>query len=284
MTTKINTNLLQDSDSDDDFSTLPFPQPLPRSAFTTPDFSASEYLSTLHRHQTLEDLRNELRTRSKDLERELVELVNRDYADFVGLGSSLRGGEGKVNDLKLGVMGFAREVEGVKAKVVKVADEVEREMGVKKEVGKKKALARNLINIETRLSQLEALLHLREQDETTAILLYDPSVDDSSTSLTSLPRLQKLVASYLYLQHVLNKVPSTHPFIVAQQGRIKKATQTISDDLARALKECRNELKDEENTEEEKKEHERKLVEVLKLWSDIGGAEEAVKTLKERRR
>ncbi|KAF3912803.1 hypothetical protein AA313_de0201142 [Arthrobotrys entomopaga] len=134
-----NNLLLGDSDDEaDDFSTLPFPQPLPRSAFTTPDFSAASYLATLHRHQTLEDLRSELRTRSSDLERELVELVNRDYVDFVGLGSSLRGGEGKVNDLKLGVMGFSREVEGVKEKVVRVAVNMEKEMAAKKEVMRKK--------------------------------------------------------------------------------------------------------------------------------------------------
>ncbi|RVD81792.1 uncharacterized protein DFL_009640 [Arthrobotrys flagrans] len=272
-----------DSDPEDDFSSLPFPQPLPRSAFTTADFSASSYLASLHRHQTLEDLRAELRTRSKDLERELVELVNRDYADFVGLGSSLRGGEGKVNDLKLGVMGFAREIEGVKEKVVKVANEMEKDMAVKKEVARKKALARNLLTLDARLSQLESLLLLKGQQEADDHILTLDLDETSNSSLTSLPRLQKLVTSYLYLKHVLSKIPPTHPFVKAQGRRLKQARQTLSDDLSRALKECRAELKNEESGEDERKELEGRLVQILKLWSEVGETGDAVKTLKGRK-
>ncbi|KAK6339428.1 hypothetical protein TWF718_008844 [Orbilia javanica] len=272
-----------DSDLEDDFSSLPFPQPLPRSAFTTTDFSASSYLASLHRHQTLEDLRAELRTRSKDLERELVELVNRDYADFVGLGSSLRGGEGKVNDLKLGVMGFAREIEGVKEKVVKAADEMEKDMAVKKEVTRKKALARNLLTLDARLLQLESLLLLRGQQEADDHVITLDLDETSNSSLTSLPRLQKLVTSYLYIKHVLSKVPPAHPFVKAQGGRLKKTRQTLSDDLSRALKECRAELKDEELGEDERKELEGRLVEILKLWSEVGETRDAVKALKARK-
>ncbi|KAK6352611.1 hypothetical protein TWF730_009431 [Orbilia blumenaviensis] len=286
MTTRSKPTLLlatsaSDSDPEDDFSSLPFPQPLPRSAFITTDFSASSYLASLHRHQTLEDLRAELRTRSKDLERELVELVNRDYADFVGLGSSLRGGEGKVNDLKLGVMGFAREIEGVKEKVVKVANEMEKDMTVKKEVTKKKALARNLLTFDIRLSQLESLLLIKDQQEADDHYILTLDLDETSnSSLTSLPRLQKLVTSYLCLKHVLSKIPPSHPFIKAQGKRLREAKQTLSDDLSRALKECRAELKDEDLGEDERKELEGRLVEILKLWSEVGEAKDAVKTLK----
>ena len=118
-----------DSDSDDDNpSTLPFPTPLSRSAFSNLEapFSPTEFLASLrNRHQTLEDLRAELRARSKDLERELVELVNRDYADFVGLGASLRGGDGRVVDLRMGLLGFRGEVAGVVGVVEGVRREVE---------------------------------------------------------------------------------------------------------------------------------------------------------------
>ena len=115
-------------ESSDDDSDLPFPQPLSRTAFsihTAPDFSPTEFLASLrNRHQTLEDLRLELRNRSRDLERELVELVNRDYADFVGLGRSLGGGGGKVEDLRVGLMHFRREVEGLVGKLRNVKGEV----------------------------------------------------------------------------------------------------------------------------------------------------------------
>ncbi|KAJ4338723.1 hypothetical protein N0V95_007994, partial [Ascochyta clinopodiicola] len=86
-----------DTDTDnDDLSTLPFARPLQRSDFLDPNFTPSAYLSTLsNRHQTLEDLRSELRTRSQLVSRELLDLVNANYADFLTLGNSLRGGEEK---------------------------------------------------------------------------------------------------------------------------------------------------------------------------------------------
>lgn len=130
-----------DSDSSDSRSGLPFPAPLSRAAFSNLDvqFSAPEFLASLrNRHQTLEDLRTELRTRSRELEKELVELVNRDYADFVGLGGALEGGDGKVVDLKMGLLEFRGEVEGVVDVLAGVVAEVEREIGEREEVRRQK--------------------------------------------------------------------------------------------------------------------------------------------------
>lgn len=132
-----------DSDSDsNDPDSLPFPAPLSREAFSAEidaPFSPTAFLATLrHRHHTLEDLRSELRTRSKDLEKELVELVNRDYVDFVGLGSSLSGGDGKAEDLKMGLWGFRRDVEGVVSRIDEVAKEVERQLKVREGIRKQK--------------------------------------------------------------------------------------------------------------------------------------------------
>jgi hypothetical protein len=128
------------NDSDDD-GDLPFPAPLAHDAFSsrTTEFSPHAFLSSLrNRHQTLEDLRAELRTRSKDLESELVELVNRDYADFVGLGSSVKGGEGRVEDLKVGLLGFRREVEAVIVGIEETKKEVEAELRTKEAIRREK--------------------------------------------------------------------------------------------------------------------------------------------------
>lgn len=132
-----------DSDSGNDNSdSLPFPAPLSRDAFAThidAPFSPTAFLATLrHRHQTLEDLRAELRTRSEDLEKELVELVNRDYVDFVGLGSSLSGGDGKAEDLKMGLWGFRRDMESVAGKIEKVVKEIQTDLKVRECTRKEK--------------------------------------------------------------------------------------------------------------------------------------------------
>src|SRR5690348_6722364 len=82
------TSDLDDDDDDDPNSPLPFPAALARSDFLAPTFDAAAYLSALHtggpasRHQTLEDLRAELRDRSAAISAELLELVNANYTAF----------------------------------------------------------------------------------------------------------------------------------------------------------------------------------------------------------
>lgn len=130
-----------DSDSDSiDPESLPFPAPLSPSAFSAEldtTFSPTTFLATLHhRHHTLEDLRAELRARSKDLDKELVDLVNRDYVDFVGLGSSLSGGDRTAEDLKMGLWGFRRDVEGVVMRIAEVAEDVGRQLMLRKQIRK----------------------------------------------------------------------------------------------------------------------------------------------------
>lgn len=99
-------------DSDYDANGLPFVKPIKRSAFSAPEvFDPDAFLMAQHRYQRLEDLHSQLESWSGVLQKELIELINRDYADFVGLGKSVSGGTAKVDDMKLAVIGFRREVE-----------------------------------------------------------------------------------------------------------------------------------------------------------------------------
>ncbi|KAJ3701238.1 hypothetical protein LUZ61_004943 [Rhynchospora tenuis] len=60
-------------------------------AFLSSDFSPSSYISSLRSYVPLETLATELRSHLTSLNSDLIDLVNRDYADFVGLGSRLTG-------------------------------------------------------------------------------------------------------------------------------------------------------------------------------------------------
>jgi hypothetical protein len=91
-----------DDDDEDDaaaLDTLLYPTPLPRADFLAPHFDPVEYLAALpNRHQTLEDLRAELRARSQQLSAELLDFVHAHQHDFLALGSlgaRLHGPEGE---------------------------------------------------------------------------------------------------------------------------------------------------------------------------------------------
>ncbi|CCC11915.1 hypothetical protein SMACR_05128 [Sordaria macrospora] len=149
-----------EKDEDDNISDLPFPTALPRPSFLTPHFSPLAYLDALYssssssttttssssssdpsstsspststpftpglgqRHQTLPDLRSELHTRSLSISSELLELVNANYTSFLSLGDELKGGEERVEDIRVAVLGFKRAVEEVRLRVKEKRGEV----------------------------------------------------------------------------------------------------------------------------------------------------------------
>ncbi|CAF2027898.1 unnamed protein product [Brassica napus] len=59
------------------------------SLFLSPDFDSESYISELRTFVPFDTLRSELRSHLASLNRELVDLINRDYADFVSLSTKL---------------------------------------------------------------------------------------------------------------------------------------------------------------------------------------------------
>lgn len=93
-----------DDDEDDDDRFISSVQPLPsnaveRSAFTATDFDPDTFLSS-RRHLGLERMKAELNTHLKQLKTELVELINRDYQDFINLSTNLKGVDKDIEELK----------------------------------------------------------------------------------------------------------------------------------------------------------------------------------------
>ncbi|KAK1779884.1 oligomeric golgi complex component, COG2-domain-containing protein [Copromyces sp. CBS 386.78] len=185
ITTNLNNPLTNDNspspedDDDNNISDLPFPTALPRPSFLTPQFSPLSYLDSLYsssidpsvdpsfsprlagqRHQTLPDLRSELHTRSLSISSELLELVNANYTSFLSLGDELKGGEDRVEDIRVAVLGFRRAVEEVRGKVKEKRAEVGLLCG---ELGNVRAAvewARGVLELEGRVEGLEVKLSL----------------------------------------------------------------------------------------------------------------------------
>ncbi|RFU35308.1 hypothetical protein B7463_g1065, partial [Scytalidium lignicola] len=239
--------------SNDDEDNLPYPEALPRSDFLKPDFDALAYLSTLSdRHQTLEDFRTDLRERSQFLSKELLDLVNTNYEQFLSLGSDLKGGEEKVEDVRVGLLGFKRGVEDVRSKVRERKVEVEGLLKEKKDISKQISLGRNLLEVDARLEELEDKL-LVESLPSGANGLEDDSWSDSEEDEeeeatrvdiglgggTSITKLQRLATDYRQVEQLTAVIGLDHPFIVAQEPRMMRVRNTILLDLTTALKQTK---------------------------------------------
>ena len=268
--------------SSDDEDNLPYPEALPRTDFLSPSFDAPTYLSTLSdRHQTLEDLRSDLRERSQALSKELLDLVNTNYEQFLSLGSDLKGGEEKVEDVRVGLLGFKRGVEDVRGLVRERKVEVEGLLGEKRGVEREIAVGRGLLEVDARLEELEDRLMVTSLGR--AANGHDDEVwseseeeEDDEEGLefeggTSTRKLQRLVADYRQVEQLSTSIGKSHPFIAAQEPRMSKVRNTILLDLSTALKQAAG-LKEGGKP---------RLIKILSIYRDLSAGEEAIKILKD---
>lgn len=274
-----------ESHSSDDEDNLPYPEALPRSDFLSKHFDAPTYLSTLaDRHQTLEDLRTDLRERSQALSQELLDLVNTNYEQFLSLGSDLKGGDEKVEDVRVGLLGFKRGVEDVRTKVREKKHEVETLLVEKKGIGKDIAFGRKLLELDARLEDLEDRLMVSSLgrgtngvDEDAWSEGEDDEDDDDELTAdgvvggTSTRKLRQLVLDYRHVDYLLNSIGRDHPFVIAQDSRITRVRNTILLDLNSATKQAAA-LGEDGKT---------RLVKMLSVYREFGAGAEAVKLLRD---
>ncbi|EUC36903.1 hypothetical protein COCCADRAFT_33732 [Bipolaris zeicola 26-R-13] len=267
-----------DDSDDDNISTLPFATPLRRSDFLVPDFSPASYLSTLHnRHQTLEDLRSELRSRSQLLSKELLDLVNSNYQDFLNLGNSLNGGEEKVEEVRVGLLGFRKEIDGLMDVVGKREEEVRELLEEKRDVRHKIEVGRRLIDYDARLKELEAELMIETSGQEPIIVGEevsdsdeDEDEDEEEGSYTiSVAKLRRNVVQYQLLLG-LEKELDEHPFVAAQAARKTKVRTTLLMDLSTALRQAKSAGADGSG----------RVMKIMKIYADMEESTEAVKLLK----
>ncbi|EGE82076.1 hypothetical protein BDDG_05019 [Blastomyces dermatitidis ATCC 18188] len=304
-----------DPDIDDDNhidSNLPFPKPLSRSSFLSPTFDPATFLSSLtNRHQTLSDLQAELRELSQSLNNELLDLVNENYQDFLSLGSALKGGEEKVEQVRVGLLAFQRDVKGIRDGYERRIDDISALLAEKKGLRKEVMLGYDLLDVEESLGELEERLMLADerakqkwQVEITGGVGGDGDDDDSDgiiesetedsdgpdddgdmgvsggdsgrAPMVSLSRLDRHIRKYLYIRTICGRVGEKHPFIVQQEDRMERIKAALMLDLKTVL----------QQTKQYGKNREQKLQSVMSLYQLIGektddftDAETAVKKL-----
>lgn len=311
-----NNNGHYDADSEDLDAPLPFPTALSRRDFLAPNFNAADYLSSLfpgdasfatddhhqdnngttgvggggadalaglrsHRHQTLEDLRTELRERSSAISAELLELVNANYTSFLGLGDELKGGEERVEDVRVALLGFRRQVEEIQSRVRGRREDVQRVGGELRGVRGEVETGRRMLELDERV---EVLLGRLEEDRGE----HDSDDDDEDedededggdgnqeevTFTGSSPSLlMDLAREYVAIDKLADAIGRDLPYVKKMEEGISRCRNTLLLDLGASMKEARK-------SGDKGRDRVMKLSAVHRL---LGAYSEAVKILKEK--
>lgn len=278
-------------DSDDDDAPLPFPTALSRRDFLAPDFNAAEYLSSLFpdasaadaqgqglglgtaRHQTLEDLRAELRERSAAISAELLELVNANYTSFLGLGDELKGGEERVEDVRVGLLGFRRQVEEVQGRVRARREEVGRSGAELRGVRGEVEAGRRMLELDDRVDVLLGRLEEQAADGEETDDEEEDGMAEELTFVGSSPALLlELATEYKRIVRLADAVGRDLPYVKKVEERITRCRNTLLLDLGMSMKEARK----------AKEKGRDRVMGLLAVYRLLGANGEGVRILKEK--
>lgn len=278
---------------------LPFPKPISRASFLRPDFDATTFLTSLsNRHQSLADLQTELRELNEALNKELLDLVNENYQEFLSLGAALKGGQDKVEEVKAGLLGFQRNVQGIKDQFEAKKKEIQECLDEKKRLRSKISVGYDLLDVAERIELLETNLMIRPGKDATAKENGAQAGDDESDGLSdvilgsetddsdedgegsenesgnkariSLRRLEAHIQQYLSVKVMADRIGEKHPFIYGHAGRIDAIKSALLLDLSTALKE----------TSKLGSKRDEKLSTILRLYDSLGHHDEGQQCLK----
>ncbi|KAJ4388845.1 hypothetical protein N0V93_006306 [Gnomoniopsis smithogilvyi] len=228
------------SDDEDDVP-LPFPTALSRHDFLAPDFVPANYLSSLFpgdadttRHQTLEDLRTELRERSSAISAELLELVNANYTAFLGLGDTLKGGEERVEDVRVALLGFRRQVEEVQGRVRGRGADVRAVGGELRAVRGEVETGRRMLELDERVEVLLASLEQENDEE-------EDSEEDGDVVFAggSPALLTERAREYVAIDRLADALGRDLPYVKKMEEKIARCRNTLLLDLGASIKEAR---------------------------------------------
>lgn len=201
-------------------------------------------------------MRQELRSLEQLLNKELLDLVNENYQDFLSLGTALRGGEQKVEGVKVGLLSFQRDVQSIRDKIETRRREVEALLNEKRKLRSRADIGKELLDYADRVEELEHRLMIADKatrrDTATEDDISDTDSDlygsgsdesddeelENGTAPVSLKRLERHVQKYVFLTSISKRLGEQHPFLLAQQPRVAKVKSTVLLDLKTALEQA----------------------------------------------
>ncbi|XP_046441864.1 conserved oligomeric Golgi complex subunit 2-like [Daphnia pulex] len=210
-------------------SVVPVPPPqvcFKREIFIQDSFSADVFLQDLWNSVPLEVLRDDLGSYLKVLRSAMIELINRDYADFVNLSGNLVGLDIAIANLQQPLISMHSDILAVEKVLHNAHSTLLISLSERHCLREQKLLLESLMKIPTSLDNLEKLLNLTMSETINSMLEEDPSKGNV---------IGRAANEYNQLQHLLVKCSSTPLMVSDLHKRTVKVNTSLMKCLERTL-------------------------------------------------
>eukprot|EP01112_Ceratiomyxa_fruticulosa_P002619 TRINITY_DN1276_c0_g1_i1.p1 TRINITY_DN1276_c0_g1~~TRINITY_DN1276_c0_g1_i1.p1 ORF type:complete len:760 (-),score=116.74 TRINITY_DN1276_c0_g1_i1:30-2309(-) len=133
-----------------------------KEVFGNSSFSIDSFISDCRKRVPLESVRSDLSEFSTSLENELVELINKDYTDFVNLSSNLVGIDKVLSDLTSPLDQMRNELYSFKHNLEHTISTVEGKLIEREQISQQRFYLQLIIDISNSIAKIEQLLNSKD--------------------------------------------------------------------------------------------------------------------------
>ncbi|GAQ80959.1 brefeldin A-sensitive Golgi protein-like [Klebsormidium nitens] len=217
-----------------------------KDAFLDKDFDAEIYVTDLRRFVPLDTLRAELKSHLTGLQNELVELINRDYTDFVNLSTKLTDVDGAVLRMRMPLSELRNKLLAVRDSVAVSLDALQEGLKRRAETSAAREMLELLLDTSHVVSKVEKLLLELESasanggaengasSKASGALGRDGFGEGVGTEEARSRLLERIASEMNRLRFYVARAAEL-PFIQSMQKRISAASATLNSHLQACL-------------------------------------------------
>ncbi|KAG7333833.1 hypothetical protein KOW79_002240 [Hemibagrus wyckioides] len=144
--------------------------------FMKDDFDVDKFVADCRKRVQLEEMRQDLEHYYRLLKTAMVELINKDYADFVNLSTNLVGMDKALNQLSVPLGQLREEVMSLRSSVSEVIQAIDTQLTKQDDIQKKKVCVLRLMQVVRSVEKIEKILHSQNAQDTTSLEASSPLV------------------------------------------------------------------------------------------------------------
>ncbi|MEQ2298677.1 Conserved oligomeric Golgi complex subunit 2 [Ameca splendens] len=145
-----------------------------KDVFMKDDFDVDQFVAECRKQVQLEEMREDLELYYKLLKTAMVELINKDYADFVNLSTNLVGMDKALNQLSVPLGQLREEVMSLRSCVSEVIQAIDNQLSKQEDLQKKKVCVLRLIQVVRSVEKIEKILHSQSSKDSSSLEISSP--------------------------------------------------------------------------------------------------------------